>query len=1126
MLQNRNLRRAVNLLVVAGVILTMTISATAQGRGADLKLDSATGITLDSTYSINTEGKMPLTRASNGLVSIIVQLDGASLAAQQAGGAQLDAQAPASVDYMATLSARQETFKTELTKSVPDAKVTHQYKAVINGLSMILPANQVAAVAALPGVKAIYRDELRQPQTDNSPKFIGAPAVWKTLGGQEKAGEGVLVGMLDTGIWPEHPSFSDPDPSGKHYTSPSGGPYPCNFGNTTWNPKDVPFTCNNKLVGAYEFLDTYKAVIGLTPKEFDSARDDNGHGTHTSSTAAGNANVAASIFGVNRGIVSGIAPRAHVIMYRVCAAAGCFTSDSAAAVEQTVLDGVNVINFSISGGANPYADAVSLAFLDAYNAGVFVAASAGNAGPSPDTTDHREPWVTTVAASTQDRAFESTVTVTADNGNSMTVTGATITAGILTPTSVVLPPTGQELCPTPFPAGTFHGEIVVCRRGGNGRADKGYNVFLGGAGGMILYNQPGVTDLETDNHFLPAVQIENADGTALLAFLSSHTGVKATFPAGVKVSAQGDVMASFSSRGGPGQSLGVSKPDITAPGVQVLAGMTPDPNTDDTALGPPGQLFQAIAGTSMSSPHIAGAGALIKALHPDWTPGQIKSALMTTAKTDGVVEPDGVTPATTFDDGSGRVDLSAVSNAIVTFNETGANYVALKNHLWDANYPSLYVPVMPGQITVQRTLHNTTNHPTTWNVRVSSPSDVSVRTPEEVQVPANGDATFSITVIAPTVPLGEVRSAMLTFQLDSREKFHVDSRAKFHFPITFVRMQPAVTLDKTCDPLSFKLGAHTDCTITAANLSFSDANVTIVDRMPLQLRLLGDTITGATQTFFNSLAFQGKLAAAQPPDVMVTAGTSNNYLSLSSLTPIPGVGDETITNYNVPAFLFGGKTWSRIGIVSDGYAVVGGGTGADVQFLNQNMPEATPPNNVLAPFWTDLNPAFGGAMHIAIASGGGQSWLVLDWDKVVNYSNRAPNSFQIWIGLNGVEDITFAYGAELTNGEGGALSVGAENEFGNRGDSYYYNGAGTLPLPNNVDLIVSSTPIVPGETHVITFSALGKKIGAWTNCAAMTADIFAGTNVACASGKVTAPKTAKLPAGLTVSDVIFLPLMR
>jgi hypothetical protein len=290
---------------------------------------------------------------------------------------------------------------------------------------------------------------------------------------------------------------------------------------------------------------TYSALNTLLPDEYLSARDDDGHGTHTSSTAAGNANVAASIFGVPRGVISGIAPRARVAMYKVCGDAGCYSSDSAAAVQQAILDGVNVINFSISGGTNPYSDAVSLAFLDAYNAGVFVAASAGNSGPSAETTGHREPWVMTVAASTHDRAFENTATVTADGGASLTLTGASITGGV-GPAPVVVPASDVQ-CNAPFAAGSVAGQIVVCQRGTTGRAEKGYNVLQGGAVGMILYNQStAVTDLETDNHYLPTIHVQYTDGVALLNFIAANTNVQAALTAGAKVAAQGDGMASLS----------------------------------------------------------------------------------------------------------------------------------------------------------------------------------------------------------------------------------------------------------------------------------------------------------------------------------------------------------------------------------------------------------------------------------------------------------------------------------------------------------------------------------------------------------------------------------------------------
>src|SRR5262249_14247557 len=159
---------------------------------------------------------------------------------------------------------------------------------------------------------SVEPDILQKIDTDTSPTFIGATTVWGNLGGQESAGEGVIVGVLDTGIWPEHPSYSDPDPSGKPYPAPPpplSGTRQCEF-NTDGNPGPA-FSCNNKLIGADRFMATYDALIGLIPGEFTSARDDNGHGTHTSSTAAGNGGVHASIFGVDRGVVSGIAPRAH-----------------------------------------------------------------------------------------------------------------------------------------------------------------------------------------------------------------------------------------------------------------------------------------------------------------------------------------------------------------------------------------------------------------------------------------------------------------------------------------------------------------------------------------------------------------------------------------------------------------------------------------------------------------------------------------------------------------------------------------------------------------------------------------------------------------------------------------------
>jgi hypothetical protein len=238
-----------------------------------------------------------------------------------------------------------------------------------------------------------------------------------------------------------------------------------------------------------------------------------------------------------------------------------------------------------------------------------------------------------------------------------------------------------------------------------------------------------------------------------------------------------------------------------------------------------------------------------------------------------------------------------------------------------------------------------------------------------------------------------------------------------------------------------------------------------------------------------------------------TAPSGYLPLSIFGITPVSGVTDDSVTNFNVPNFLYAGQVYNRIGFGSNGYAIVGGGSGsADVQFLNQNLPNATRPNNVLAPFWTDLNPPAGGALRIGILTDGSNRWLVLDWAGVREFSLARTNSFEIWIGLRDdaspVEDITFVYGTLQGNGDLGLMTSGAENVFGNRGGNYYYNGTGTLPTAGT-ELRVTGTAPQPGETKVISFQALGVRTGKWVNYAEMTSPLFFGTNIARFAGEVT-----------------------
>ena len=251
----------------------------------------------------------------------------------------------------------------------------------------------------------------------------------------------------------------------------------------------------------------------------------------------------------------------------------------------------------------------------------------------------------------------------------------------------------------------------MCERGENGRVEKGYNASQGGAAGMILYN-PTASDVETDNHFLPTIHLEGPN-TDLLTFLGAHPGITATWAAGVAAPAQGDVMAGFSSRGPIGEFL---KPDITAPGVQILAGLTPE--STDLATGPQGELYQAIAGTSMSSPHAAGVSALVIAAHPNWTPGQVKSALMTSSL-QAVTNVDG-SKAGVFDRGAGSIRANRALSPTLTISETAADFVAsagdpLSRH--DLNIPSIYIDPLPGAAVVKRTVTNVTSSTQTFTVK-------------------------------------------------------------------------------------------------------------------------------------------------------------------------------------------------------------------------------------------------------------------------------------------------------------------------------------------------------------------------------------------------------------------------
>jgi hypothetical protein len=285
--------------------------------------------------------------------------------------------------------------------------------------------------------------------------------------------------------------------------------------------------------------------------------------------------------------------------------------------------------------------------------------------------------------------------------------------------------------------------------------------------------------------------------------------------------------------------------------------------------------------------------------------------------------------------------------------------------------------------------------------------------------------------------------------------------------------------------------------------------VSLTDTLPPQLELVDGSVTGGATASGNTITLNTTLPAAEPADVMIEEGTSpaGGYLPLSGFgtPPIAGMDDETIVNFTVPSFSYGGETYSTLGIDSNGYVVVGGGDAGDNNCCdNQNLPDPERPNNVLAPFWTDLNPGAGGAVRIDVLTDGADDWIIVDWEGVPEFGTTTLASFQIWIGVdadaNPAEDISFAYGPIGGNGAGGFLTVGAENRFGNRGATYYFNGTGTLPA-EGTQLRVTTTP---GQvsSSVVTFQARGVESGVYVNYAELTSPAFDGVSIARFRGRV------------------------
>jgi subtilisin family serine protease len=588
-------------------------------------------------------------------------------ATKPATGKKIDPTSSKVVNYMSYLSGRHDA----VLAAAGGGSKAYSYGYVFNGFAAELTQAQAEKIRSMPGVVSVEKDVIVEADTSSTPSFLGLDApggLWEQLGGVGSAGENIIIGIIDSGIWPENLSFSDRTGVNGNASKDGKLAYQQIPG---WHGKCTPgeafnaSLCNQKLIGAQHFNAGQGGDAGINedrPWEFASVRDYNGHGTHTASTAGGNHNVDVTGPGDPLGSVSGMAPRARIAMYKALwstedtVTASGSGIDLLAAIDTAVADGVDVINYSISGTTTNFADGVEIAFLFAADAGVFVAASAGNSGPATGTVAHPSPWITTVAAGTHNRSGDGSVTL----GNGATYLGASLAsatgpAPFIDSTAAGLPgadPTEVALCYAAIDNGgvavldpaKVAGKIVLCDRGVTARVNKSLAVQEAGGVGSVLANTSD-SSINADFHVIPTVHVSHLDRPALKAYAATP-GATATINASQLVfDVDAPFTAAFSSRGpltaGGGDLL---KPDVIAPGQDILAAYSP-------AFG--GLDFNQISGTSMSSPHVAGLAALLMDRHPSWTPMMIKSALMTSAY--DVLDGPNTNPLVIFRQGAGHV---------------------------------------------------------------------------------------------------------------------------------------------------------------------------------------------------------------------------------------------------------------------------------------------------------------------------------------------------------------------------------------------------------------------------------------------------------------------------------------
>uniref|UniRef100_A0A0D3GKF8 Subtilisin-like protease n=1 Tax=Oryza barthii TaxID=65489 RepID=A0A0D3GKF8_9ORYZ len=694
----------------------------------------------------------------------------------------------------------------------------YSYHHLINGFAVHMSPLQAEFLRKAPGVKHVERDMKIQKLTTHTPQFLGLPTgVWPMGGGFDRAGEDVVIGFVDSGIYPQHPSFS------AHKTDPFG-PVPHYKGKCEMDPVTRRSFCNGKIVGAQHFAKAAIAAGAFNPDvDFASPLDGDGHGSHTAAIAAGNNGIPVRMHGHEFGKASGMAPRARIAVYKVLYRLfGGYVSDVVAAIDQAVQDGVDILNLSVGPNSPPTATRTTFlnpfdaALLSAVKAGVFVAQAAGNGGPFPKTLVSFSPWITTVAAGVDDRRYKNHLVL----GNGKLLPGLGVSPATHENKSFSLISAADAL----LGSSATKYSALDCQRPEllNKRKIQG-KILLCGYSFNYISGTASIKKVSETARSLGAagfiVAVENSyPGTKfdpdLIDYYNSSTirdwaGRATTFQATAAIADgllptlynSAPQVALFSSRGPDVkdfsfQDADVLKPDILAPGNLIWAAWAPN-GTDEANYA--GEGFAMVSGTSMAAPHIAGIAALIKQKNPKWSPSAIKSALMTTSNTldkgshplraqqYSTSEIMTLTRATPFDYGSGAVNPKAALDPGLVLDATHQDYITflcsipdvehsevsnitgstcsssskVQQRPYDLNIPSITISQLRGTQTVKRTVTSVAAKAETYTImtRMSPEIALEVSPPALTVLPgASREITATLTArsVTGTYSFGEI----------------------------------------------------------------------------------------------------------------------------------------------------------------------------------------------------------------------------------------------------------------------------------------------------------------------------------------------------------------------------------